>query len=354
MTGLDAPDLLSHRQAAYVVTLVDEQDRAIMPLPGVTGGEVVLSATALLRGSGSLDLVDRDQPIDWSRHRVRIEYVLASGSRWGLGVWLLAAPSETYAAASRSWRVDLLPKTAILDADALPASYSVAKGTNLVASARAVIAGVGEGERVIATPTDKTAPATMVWPPGTSRLRIVNDLLEAAGYWGVWCDTDGFFRLEPYVEPAHRAPAWTFSAGATAIHLPDFSREHDLASIPNRVVCVGQSEADKPALVGVATNERPDHPLSYQARGRWVTVTEEGVEATTQAELEAIARRKLLALMAAKATLEIEHLPIPLAPNQVVEYVTAGVAVRASVRELRYSLQPTDLTRTTLVEVMDL
>lgn len=106
-----------HRQVAIEVMLLDatEQEKGI--LQGVIGGEVTLSASTRLKASGSLELLDLGQEINWLSDRVRITYRIQGGHSWPLGVFLLAAPTKTYTDGGASWRVELLSKLTLLDED---------------------------------------------------------------------------------------------------------------------------------------------------------------------------------------------------------------------------------------------
>ena len=161
----------------------------------------------------------------------------------------------------------------------------------------------------------------------------------------------GAFQVRPYVPPAQRPLSWRFAEGEAAIHLPEWSREQDLAGIPNKVVLVSQGGDDKPALVGVARNVSLSSPASYPSRGRWVTRTETGVEASTQEVINQLAEKKLLEAQTAIAKIEIEHLPVPISTNDLVEFTSQGVRTRATIQSIKYTLSPDGLCKTTLREV---
>ena len=337
-----------HRQVAIEVMLLDatEQEKGI--LQGVIGGEVTLSASTRLKASGSLELLDLGQEINWASDRVRITYRIQGGASWPLGVFLLAAPTKTYTDGGASWKVELLSKLTLLDEDCVETPTQV--GTVYPALALLQFALVDVGKADITESAARLA-STMTWEAGTPRLTIFNDILEAIGYWSMGVGGSGAFQIRPYVPPAQRPLSWRFAEGEAAIHLPEWSREQDLAGIPNKVVLVSQGGDDKPALVGIARNMNPSSPASYPSRGRWITHTETGVEASTQEVITQLAEKKLLEAQTAIAKIEIEHLPVPIWTNDLVEFTSHGVRTRATVQSIKYTLSPDGLCKTTLREV---
>ena len=345
--GLD-----THRRADYTVTLLDAGDRVIRRLDGVTGGNVTLSNSTRLRASGSLNLTEACGDVDWMTQRVRIEYT-ANGVSWGLGVFLLSAPTRSYSEVGSKWGVDLSSPLAVPDADCVDSTFTVKAGSNLVGVAADILYESGL-ERLSITPSSATASSDMIFDPGKSKLTIVNELLSAAGYWAAYPDGAGQVHLDPYVRPTGRAMAYDFREGARAIHLPEWEREQDMAAVPNKVVFVSQGSADKPALVGVAMNEDPSSPYSYPSKGRWVVETRTGVEATDQESITAQARRRLIDVSTPSAAITLQHMPVPIQPNQVVGFTSQGHSAKGVVKEIEYTLDPTSLVKTKLLEVIDL
>lgn len=350
---MNDPILHTHRTTQYTYTLLDHNDEELHQLDGVKQAAITLSATTRLRARGSLSLVDRGQVIRWGSDRVRVDVKVDTrlGTRsWPLGVFLLASPKKQYEDDGLYWDVELLGKLVIVDEDKVDQTFSVPQGMNVVDQVVALIRGCGEN-RVTSTPSTAVTSSMMTWESGTSKLKIINELLASINYWSLWVDGSGAFRVEPYVRPGDRSPSWSFVEGESSIHLPQWSHDQDLASVPNRVVLVGQSSDTDPALVGVSMNEDPSSPFSFQARGRWVTHSESGVEAADQEVLNELARRKLLDLSLPTSTLSVSFLPLPLEPNHVAQWVSQGQSVLASIRELKFTCNPDELCSAELVEV---
>lgn len=342
----------THRQSHYQVTLLDGGDRVVRRLDGVTGGNITLSNSTRLRASGSLNLTEACGPIDWMTQRVRVEYK-ANGTSWGLGVFLLSVPTRSYSEMGSTWSVDLSSLLAVPDADCVDSTFTVKAGSNLVGLAADILYETGL-ERLSVTPSSAVASSDMIYDPGKSKLTIVNELLSAAGYWSAHPDGAGQVHLDPYMRPATRGVAYDFREGAHAIHLPEWEREQDMAAVPNKVVFVSQGSADKAGLVGVAVNDNPSSPYSYPSRGRWVVETRTGVEAADQESITAQARRRLIDVSTPSAAITLQHMPVPIQPNQVVGFTSQGHAAKGVVKEIEYTLDPTALVKTKLLEVTDL
>lgn len=347
MSALD-----SHRQAGYTVTLLDWGDCVVRRLDGVTGGNVTLSNSTRLRASGSLNLTEACGDVDWMTQRARIEYT-ANGVSWGLGVFLLSAPTRSYSEVGSTWSVDLSSPLAVPDADCVDSTFTVKAGSNLVGVAADILYESGL-EHLSVTPSTATASSDMIYDPGKSKLTIVNELLAAAGYWSAYPDGAGQIHLDPYTRPAARAVAYDFREGARSIHLPEWEREQDMAAVPNKVVFVSQGSAEKAGLVGVAVNSDPSSPFSYPSRGRWVVETRTGVEAADQESITTQARRRLIDVSTPSASITIQHMPVPIQPNQVVGFTSQGHVAKGVVKEIEYTLDPTALVKTKLLEVTDL
>lgn len=299
--------------------LLNSEDQPIGTLDGVTGGSAEVVAQSALGGSGSLTL-DHRRDIDWMTHRVRVTFADGDTS-WPVGTYLLSSPTENHTEHGVTYDVGLLTKMNVPNEDTVDDRYSVAAGSLVIPAVVALIQSTGE-TRIAVTDSTSALTSGMTWEAGTSKLRIINDMLQVAGYWSLWCDGSGLFRVEPYVDPASRPVSFSFEHGERSLHFPDWEREQDHTSVPNRFLAIGNGDEDEPPMVGRATNVDPTSPYSYQARGqRWITATEEGVEGATQAVFDQYAARKLRDAMAPVARLAVSHAMINLDPNDLVAFI---------------------------------
>jgi len=330
-------ELTTHRVESWRVDLLTSKDSVLKALDGVTGGRVDQDVNSVIRGGGTLELDDMGQGIDWLSNRIQVWWQVGAQS-WPLGVFLLASPVSSYYDGGRHWSVEMLDKLVVLDQDKVDGSYSVAAGSVVTSVVKALIESAGENAGSL-TGSTLTAPAGMVWEAGTSKLRIINDLLASINYFSLHCDGHGRFLAEPYVRPQDRATSWDFSAGAQAVHSAEFTRDEDLAAVPNKVVLVSVASGSAPALISTTTNTNPSSPFSYTRRGRWVVYTETNVEASSQAVLDALASRKLADLSSSSASISLSCAALPLELNNAVGFHTGGVSSRGVVQSTSLNLE---------------
>ncbi|MCK9629892.1 MAG: hypothetical protein M0R37_15050 [Bacteroidales bacterium] len=348
MTALWVPPgpdpLLTHRVESWRVDVLARDDSPLGELTGVTGGTVEHNINRVIHGGGRLDVDDLAQVPDWLDLRVRTWWQVEGMGPWPLGTFLCSAPSEQHKATGRAWSIELLDKLTILDEDKVDGTYALPAGTVVTTAVRAVILASGE-TAVAITDSAETLTAAMVWEAGTSRLRIVNDLLAAINFFALRTDLHGRFVAAPYVAPGDRATVRDLTGDAIVVE--EWTRDQDLASVPNRVVLVGRGSGDTEALVGVAENTDPANRLSIPSRGRVLTHTETGVESSSQAVIDALAARKLADLSAPAATRVIEHAPVPVGLHDVV----AHEGVRGAIQSWSLDLSVGADMRTNLREV---
>lgn len=196
---------------------------------------------------------------------------------------------------------------------------------------------------------------------GTDKLEIIDDLLESINYRSLWCDGEGQYRTGPFNDPPDRPIAYErehpFTYGEGSLMSPDWERDNDIFSVPNRYVAISMGDGQQEAMTAVASNEDPNSPFSYYARGRWITHVKEGVEASTQADLDALARQGLSALTSVTTTLTVNHLYLPdLRIDDVVRFTNtpSGLDVLALVSETSIPLDPTALSQSEFREIVDL
>src|SRR5699024_6814429 len=109
-------------------------------------------------------------------------------------------------------------------------SYTAPAGASVVGVVRDLIAEAGESTAAIGDDS-ATLTSAMMWEAGTTRLRIINDLLDAAGFFSLWVDHAGQYRVTRYVPPAQRPPMYEavapFEAGPSSVMSPEFTVDRD-------------------------------------------------------------------------------------------------------------------------------
>lgn len=293
-------------------------------------------------------------PRPWTQLRIRI-WITVNDQTWPLATLRPSAPRETWNDLGRVWDVELLDKLSILDRSAVTETLTLPTGTVITTAVRSLIEGSGEPAGAL-TESGAVLRTSMTWDAGTTRLRVINDLLDAGGFYALWCDGLGQYQVSPYLLPAARPTSAHIVDDSESIYAPDFTAEEDIYSVPNRVIGVSQSTGEEPALVAVASNTDPDSPYSFQNLGVWVDHVETEIEVASQDVLDTYVRRRLVELSSTSQTLEINHDFIPLVLNEVVQFsnTAAGIDGRFAVVKMAWPIDELGEVATTLREVISL
>lgn len=323
--------------------LLDSSDQPLGALDGVdqqNGGRADIVAQSPLGGSGNLIMDHRGRDIDWMKHRVQAVFHDGDTS-WPVGTYLLSSPKEKHSSTTLGYEIGLLTKMNIPAEGTVDERFSMAVGAPVIPAVVGLLESTGE-TRIAVTPGDAVRTSEYTAPAGTSKLKIINDLLTGAGYWALWCDGSGQFRVEPYVDPVKRPVAFEFVHGEHSLHMPEWDREQDMSSVPNRIVLVTRGDEDAEGLVGVAVNTDPSSPYSYVNRGnRWIGPEAETVEAETQAVIDQLAARKLADAMNPVARLNVVHAMLDLNPNDLVGFTPEdGVRRLATIQKMSMTFAP--------------
>lgn len=326
------------RVTDYRFEILDGNDNLVGTLDGVeAGGSVDFTASDAIKSSGRLTVHDVGQEVDWLNVRIKPYIILntevgqTDGEEHACGVYVPVAPVERWSGGQRSWDVELLDKLVLLDQDipsdsstGRPVTYAAPKGANVIDCVKALVESIGASSEHI-QPSDKTLNDAMTWSIGASKLKIINDLLEAANFNSLWCDEDGNYRSEPYVRPVDREVKYEaldpFSEGRNALMSPSWEMDNDIYSVPNRFVAIGRGTESDEAPVGSAVNNDPGSPYSFASRGRWITEVMTGVDATSVEDLNEIAERQLALRTSVSRTVSVRHAYLPdLRINDVVRF----------------------------------
>lgn len=348
--------LAGHRTQTFTYELLNNREAPIGSLPVVTSGQIEWHANAAVKSGGKIVAHYAERPAhDWFNTRVKIVMHIEGHGSHPIGVFIPAAPTETWSDEGMTLNIELLDKLSIIDNDYVLNTYAVPKGTNVIERVRSLITSTGEKAGAL-TDSSAVLDKNMSWESGTSKLAVINDLLNAANYFSLGVDGNGKFFAEARRLPRNRPIAHRFYDDEKSIYLPSFTYERDTYSIPNKVVLIAQGDGDQEGLRAVATNENPKSPYSYQNRGRWIIDVIKGVDATSQEALQERANARLVALTSPVGTVSIDHAPLPwLRLNDAVMFRRdpAGIDVRAVVASTSIQLSETALQRTELQEVAD-
>lgn len=280
------------RRLVYRYDRLDAARNYLGPLDNVLGGSVANNALATIkrtarfamRETGELNYLS-----DLVRPYARLSMPDGGFVEWSLGTFSLATPDRDLDAVGVVRReVEAYDLLVVLNDDRVLDRYSIASGTAYTSAVESVISGAGLAHAV--TPSALTLPAAMEWEPGTSKLRIVGDLLAAINYGSATADELGVIVCRPYQSPTTRAIEYTYADGSASVRRGAARQTLDLFAVPNVWVLV-KSEPDQAALISTYTNADPLSPTSTVSRGRSIVDFRTEQDAADQSTLDAKAAR---------------------------------------------------------------
>lgn len=262
-------------------------------LPNVLGGEVAMNWLADIKRVARFQLTETGG-IDYLSDRIR-PHVRLHMSPWGAddyvefpqGVFLLSTPTRVLSAGSRITReVEAYDQLQVFSDDLVDARYTVAAAANVVTAITTLLGGIAASVE----PSTSVLAVAKEWEPGTSKLRIINDLLDMINYNSLSFDENGLAVVSAYRAPNERAEEYEYAADAVGMMLPETEQELDVFAIANKWILV-VSEPDAAPIVSTLTNTDPASPLSTVRRGRTITDFRLEQDAVDQATLDAKAER---------------------------------------------------------------
>jgi hypothetical protein len=325
-TALSAAQVLALVQnspALDVSSGVELLDVTLAVLADLTGsfedGTVSRDSYATLHGTASLLLA---QELDWGTAILRPYMSLSDGTtsaRFNLGAYLTSSPETEMANQPIPHQIEGFDILHWLNTP-VGGPYVVAAGTGYLAAAEAILLAQGiQAYTIDQTQAGQVLPSPKTWAldQNTTWLNVVNDLLAAVGYLGVWSDWDGRLRMTPYIPPTTRGPEWLYTTDqATSMLAPDRKVKRDYFQAPNRWVFYWSQDPSGAQPVegaGIYTYvNQASGPTSVAARGRVITAPPLQVDAVDQASLVAQAQALIDADLRLGTTFEIGTAPNPL------------------------------------------
>jgi hypothetical protein len=178
-------------------------------------------------------------------------------------------------------------QTIILDQD-ITSSFGLAAGDSIRDAILQQFEAALVPSYVVDPEIVTTIAEPILWPIGTKRLKIVNELAAMAGAFSVYFDNDGTGRVTLIPDLSVAPVEHTYLSGGRMI-AGSMVESDDLLAAPNRFQVI-DSSAEATPVVGVY-DVPPSAPHSFANRGFYVveTIQEQGLEDATQATARAYA-----------------------------------------------------------------
>lgn len=252
--------------------------------------------------SGTAQLAE----IDYTRDRLRLYVKIRmnrngdDGTPWAsfpVGIYLLSAPDRDMVATGISRQVQGFDQTTILLQAAVTDRYVIASGLNYITSVVTLLQSAGlDTSGYQLTPTTLTLPSTRSWPLGTTKLKIVNDLLTSINYRLFRFNSAGVGIAEPDVLPKSRAIDYSYSTDEFSVMVADMRYTQNLFDVPN-VVVLSNTQPKRNTITSTVVNNLLSSPTSVLRReGRKVYYVDPNFDAADQTTLDAAAANLLTRL----------------------------------------------------------
>lgn len=296
--------------------------------------DIKRKATFRMREIGGINyLSDRIRP------SVRVGISPYGASDWveyPQGVFLLSSPKRGVDAQRRITReVQAYDLLQIFSDDLVSARYTVASAANVITAVVTLLGAIPQ--RV--SPSTSTLPAAKEWEPGTSKLRIINDLLNTINYESLSFDEDGYAVVQPYVAASSRAEEYRYETDTSGLIVPEAEQELDVFSMANKWVLV-VSDPDRAELIASYTNADPASPTSTVRRGRTITDFRTEQDATDLTTLQAKASRLAFEASQIYEAIDFSTAMMPIhSGNDVYHLGYEPLAINARYTEQSWSME---------------
>lgn len=299
----------------------------------LVGGSVKRANYADVHGTCTLQIA---RELAWGKDRVRPYMTLTANgvsARFNLGVFICTSPKTPRGITPVFYDVDGFDLIHLLQTTGPGDTYVVTAGTSYLTAVQAVItaSGVNASLQLDGTLGSTTLPTTMVWAlisPAPSWLRIINDLLAAINYRGLWADQDGTFRSGPYQNPTNAPVEWTFDTANKTTNLigEDRTMSADVWGIPNWWRFIRTKMTTQPtegAGIYTVTNQSTG-ATSIDAVGRTIRKVVY-LDAANQSSLVSQGDRIVAEDKQESRTFDVAMDPLPIAGHfDVVQLIDAG------------------------------
>jgi hypothetical protein len=244
---------------------------------------------------------------------------------WYLGVYLPETPTRQAGTTPTTYHLSCYDQLQILDTPH-GASYSVVTTDTYIDEVETLLDAAGINHSIDQTEAAATIAAAQAWPidQSTTTLGIINELLAAVGYVGLYMDRTGTARSEPWIDPALRSTVWTYDAAADGTTIEAINTDQDLFEVPNRWVFVNQNDDTPSAGSGLYTVvNQSDGVASTDSRGRTISKIVR-VDAADQTALETIGDAVVINDRLPTLRVELTSGPVPLHWHETTLSVTAA------------------------------
>lgn len=276
----------------FIYELMDKSEIKKKNLTNISDAMVEYNDFTDVKRSGSIIFIGEDSDIDWINDRIRVSVTLSNGVStltYPLGVYLLSSPTVLTKDSIIERQVDVYSKLQILIEDKVTEIYTIPKNTVYTSEILKLVVASGISQTKITSSTQITA-RDLEYTVGTSKLAVINDLLNQIAYNPLDVDNEGFVVATPYASPKIKPVSYDYEEGDLSVLYNDYSEELNLFDVPNTFVIVA-SNAENLPLKSVYINNSITDPTSVINRGRRIVKYEQINDISNKAALDIYAQR---------------------------------------------------------------
>jgi hypothetical protein len=246
-----------------------------------------------------ISLVDSANDDDWHK--------------FPMGLYRFQSPKGSHANAT-TWELTGVSLEALALGDSEPRGFYVPANSDIIAQCRLILMTMRPSipASMIDFPKESSPvllPEATYFDPlndaeGTRKLRIINTLLNAGGYYSLYTDANGKFKTHKIVDESKELPDVCYSThpgyyyeNYTMLYAHQMIKtepivdEYNEENFANRVVVLSGDTNQKPPIYAIAENNDESDPLSIPRLGRIVQgepITMQSVASYAEAYLVAI------------------------------------------------------------------
>lgn len=298
------------RNISFRYDLLDKDEAFKLALTTVEDCSISHSALADIKRTATFNIRD-DGGIDFLNDRIQpfARLLMPDGgyAEWPQGIFLLSSPERKEQNSLIYRDVEAYDGLQVLTDDKFEDRYTVTSGTNYITAIQTILTGAGITKMNLES-TTSTLTSTLDWDPGTTKLAVINSLLDSLNYISLYVDENGFYTSRKYVAPSDRSIEYTYSDDEASVIYNGLVDKLDLFGVANKFVRY-TSSADEASLISTYTNTNAASPLSTVSRGRTI------VDYDTVDDI------------ADQATLDEKVIAIATEASQVYGYITCKTAI---------------------------
>lgn len=180
-----------------------------------------------------------------------------------VGLFVVVPMNKSYTYHDTTGDLDGRDLTWLVAQQSFEKTYKFKKGAKFVDTVRDILDNAGFPRHDIRD-SDRKAGRERSWPPGTSKLEIINELLTACSFYNLYADRHGWLKSIPFVKINKAQVAGTYRSGDGSYTIEPFTMTPSLDSLTNYVVVVKEDTDAKPNTVikAVRKNTNPASPTS--------------------------------------------------------------------------------------------